>query len=271
MEESPSPLPWLLLHPLGAAVLAGVLADVPELGVIVGVTLTPLVSDRDDPEVGAAVAFGAVLVAGHLSAARGAGGILNESWVAAVLALATMLVPLLVLAQLHSTLIGRSVRSLVTLVCVVAVGWVVRLPSASYGLAPWVAGGLFVVGLGRLAGSPADPTRSARRLATVAALLACNVLGAAALLVLPAAWFAAEQARSREPSGRLLQGLTALGALVAAFVLGWLPYQLPAWPEPMIQLPSGDVVVHLSQTTLVLPLFALGASLYAGWGALRSE
>lgn len=269
---TPPPGPaWLVSHPLVIGVLGGALAGHPSLGLIAGVAMTPLLSERDDAEVAAAATFGAVLVAGHLSDARGMGGILNESWIASTLGLVTLLIPILLLGQLHTTVIGRTMKAAITLLFVVAVGWIVRLPSSAWGLAPWIAGALFTIGLGRLAGSPADPGTSVRRLATVLALLATNVLGSAAILVLPVAWFLGERLRPQEPSGRGAQGATAVGALITAFLLGWLPYQLPAWDQSRLQLPSGDVIVELSQTVIVLPLFGLGAAAYYAWGRATEE
>ena len=256
---------WLASHPLVISVLTGSLLGRPSLGIITGVAMTPLLSERDDAEVAAAATFGAVLVASHMSDARGMGGILNESWVASTLGLVTLLLPMLLLGQLHTTVMGRLIKATITLLAVVAVGWITRVPGLVWGLAPWVAGGLFTVGLGRLAGSPADPGNSARRLATVLTLLSMNVLGGASLLVLPLMLFVGERLRPHEPSGRAAQAATAAGALVAAFVLGWLPYQLPAWDQSRLQLPSGDVIVEASQTVIVLPLFALGAAAYSAW------
>lgn|GEM_PF-4316626 len=260
---------WLALHPLVIGALGGALLGAPSLGLIVGAALTPLLSERDDAEVAAAATFAAVLVAQHLSSTRGLGGILNESWLASTLALVAVLIPTFLLAQLHTTLVGRGIKATATLVIVVLVGFVVPVPTYWWSLAPWVAGALFLVGLGRLAGSPADPDRSHRRLAT---LLSANFLAQACVIALPVVWLLGERLRSKEPSGRAFQGLTAVGALLGGFTLGWIPYQLPAWDAPRFPLPSGEYVLVTQPTTaFVLPLIAAGAALYYAWGRAVRE
>jgi len=204
---------WLLSHPLVIALLGGAAAGDMTIALIVAVAVTPLLSERDDPEVGAAVTFAAIVVGTHISQSRAMGGILNESWLGSTLGLVCALVPTLLLAQLHTTVMGRTIKTAATVSIIVVLGHVIQPPSAAWGLAPWIAGGLFLIGMGRLAGSPPDPDRSPRRLATALALAATNVASAGAVLVLPVVWGLAEVVRSREPSGRLFQVLAAVGAL----------------------------------------------------------
>ena len=271
MIQAPHVGLWLLSHPLVIALLGGAAAGDMTIALIVAVAVTPLLSERDDPEVGAAVTFAAIVVGTHISQSRAMGGILNESWLGSTLGLVCALVPTLLLAQLHTTVMGRTIKTAATVSIIVVLGHVIQPPSAAWGLAPWIAGGLFLIGMGRLAGSPPDPDRSPRRLATALALAATNVASAGAVLVLPVVWGLAEVVRSREPSGRLFQVLAAVGALGAAMVCTWLPYQLPAWDQPMIQMPDGNVVVDIGKTAIVLPLMGVGAALYFGFGRLRSE
>ncbi len=271
MTQAPHVGLWLLFHPLVVALLGGALSGDMSIALIVAVAVTPLLSERDDPEIGAAVTLAAIFVGLHISQSRAMGGILNESWLGSTLGLVCALVPTFLLAQLHRTAIGRTIKTVATVSMVVVLGHVIRPPAAAWGLAPWAAGGLFLVGMGRLAGSPPDPDRSPRRLATALALAATNVLSGGAVLVLPVVWWVSEAVRSKEPSGRFFQVLAAVGALGAAMVCTWLPYQLPAWDQPMLQMPDGNVVVEIGKTAIVLPLMGIGAALYFGFGRPRSE
>ena len=226
MIQAPHVGLWLLSHPLVIALLGGAVAGDMTIALIVAVAVTPLLSERDDPEVGAAVTFAAIVVGTHISQSRAMGGILNESWLGSTLGLVCALVPTLLLAQLHTTVMGRTIKTAATVSIIVVLGHVIQPPSAAWGSPP-DRRALPLIGMGRLAGSPPDPDRSPRRLATALALAATNVASAGAVLVLPVVWGLAEVVRSREPSGRLFQVLAAVGALGAAMVCTWLPTSSP--------------------------------------------
>ncbi|MCO4769059.1 MAG: hypothetical protein KDA24_03450 [Deltaproteobacteria bacterium] len=270
MREAPHALAWLFLHPMAVALLAGALAGDMSIAIIVAVALTPLISERDDPELAAGVTVAAIFVATDLST-RPMGGILNESWVASTLALTCLLGAAMAMASVHLTAAGRTLRTVLTMGIILGIGYTVRPPDVLNGLAPWTAGALFLIGTGRLAGSSPEMDRSPRRLATGLALIATNVAGGAAVLVLPVVLGLTSLVRDKDLQGKFMQVLAALAALAAAVLCTWLPYQLPAWDQPMIQLPTGDIVVDVSKTVIVLPLMGLGAALYFGWGRMTSD
>lgn len=179
------------------------------------------------------------------------GSILVPAWIGSTLAIVA-----LCLALLSGP---RRGRAMLAGACVLAVGLLVPMPAATRGLAPWASGILFVVGCGVVAGLPPSPVRSARRLATGLTLLASNLAGPFGLAVLPLGWLLGRVAEKRQARAELLQGLAAVAAVAAALVLTWVPYELPAWPHSMLQLPSGDIVMPGGRFSWGIPLLAVGA------------
>lgn len=257
------PLRWLLLHPLLLGTLAGFALGDAAIGFIAAVALTPVLSESDEPEVMAGATLAAVPAALGLSAARGAGGILVESWVGALMGLggaglALLLVRGTALAGWARRVIGFLVAAVLTWVLAHVVHW----PEALWGAAPWLAGGAFVFGLGRLAALPVP----SRAVVTVVALLAGNYVGQGAVLVLGLGLLLP---RTLKPTPLPVQVGWVAVVLIAASVLAWIPYQLPSWDQPAIQLGERRVPVLVPRWALLAPLLALGWTVGRLRGPLR--
>lgn len=247
-----SPLRWLLLHPLLLGTLAGFALGDAAIGFIAAVALAPVLSESDEPEVMAGATLAAVHAALGLSAARGAGGVLVESWIGALMGLGGATLALLIV---RGTALVGWVRRVVGFLAAAALTWAlahgVHWPEVMWGAAPWLAGGAFVFGLGRLAALPV-PSRAT---VTLLALLAGNYVGQGATLVLGLGLLLP---RRQKPTALPLQVGWVAVVLIAASVLAWIPYQLPSWDQPAIQLGARRVPLLIPRWALLAPLLALG-------------
>jgi len=252
MPEPPPRSAWLLLHPLLLTTVAGLLAGDAAIGFIAAVALTPWLADRDEVDVTAVLALAAGVVAAVVGGRSAMGGILVPAWIGSTLAVVALVGVLASGAQ------GRG-RAALAGGAVVVLGLLVPMPAATSGLAPWVSGVLFLVGCGVMAGLAPSPVRSRRRLATAAALVASNVAGPFGIAALPIVELAGAQGEKRGLRPAHLQVAAAVVAVGAALLLTWVPYELPAWPHPMLQLPSGDIAMPGGRFSWGLPLLAVGA------------
>lgn len=257
------PLRWLLLHPLLLGTLAGFLLGDAAIGFITAVALAPVLSESDEPEAMAGATLAAVHAALDLSGMRGAGGILVESWIGALMGLGGAGLALLLVRG--TALVGwfrRVVGFVVAAVLTWTLAHVIHWPEALWGAAPWLAGGAFVFGLGRLAALPVP----SRAVVTVAALVAGNYLGQGAALVLGLGLLLP---KTQKPTPMPLQLGWVVVVLIAVSVLAWIPYQLPSWDQPAIQLGERRMPVLVPRWALLAPLLALGCTVGRLRGPLR--
>lgn len=253
----------LLVHPMVLGSVLGAIGGEPGVGMIVGLGLLAAFETGEDEPSQASLVGGLVgPLVGLLLARQGVlGGFLGEAFVAIVLGAAAgwLARPLLqgrpsLDAALQVTLgaLGAGAAGAVLLA---------GAPELARSAGPWTAGLVLMASCARLAGLAASARADGRLLVLLPTALLANLAGplAAPLLLLGALGPRLETLLPPLPR-RVLVGLLAAAA---AWLLGWLPYRLPAWESAWLPGPPGTGIELSPLANLAGRPLILGACLLA--------